>query len=271
MNLYELSNKTLGKKSGIYKLSAGGHIYIGSSKNLYARLIEHRRDLSKNKHNNQFLQNVCNKYGIENIDVEIVEYCLPEERIKKESEWIKALNADINQADPFTHELSESAKQKLGASVKAGRLAGKYKTKYDLHPVECYDYFGDYICTYQDKQEASEKLGIDKNTVNRLASGYKKGLSINGIRLRYSDSTVPVQQFPINPQYLGKYYDFYYLDEEGNEQIAFHSVKDLYSFISKQLMNKKTSITIYPKLKLRESAKILDNIEDNANPSTTEM
>lgn len=42
-------------KSGIYKLSAGGHIYIGSSKNLRQRLLEHRLDLLDNKHTNPFL------------------------------------------------------------------------------------------------------------------------------------------------------------------------------------------------------------------------
>jgi hypothetical protein len=37
-------------------------------------------------------------------------------------------------------------------------------------------------------------------------------------------------------------------------------------------MKKKEKITIYPKLKLRESGKILtDDAEDNPNPSATEM
>lgn len=38
--LFTLSSKELSKKSGIYKLSCGGHLYIGSSKSLYSRLIE---------------------------------------------------------------------------------------------------------------------------------------------------------------------------------------------------------------------------------------
>ncbi len=47
-----LSSKALGGKSGVYKLSAGGHIYVGSSKNLYARLAEHRSDLYYRRHSN---------------------------------------------------------------------------------------------------------------------------------------------------------------------------------------------------------------------------
>ena len=38
--LFTLSSKELSKKSGIYKLSCGGQLYIGSSKSLYSRLIE---------------------------------------------------------------------------------------------------------------------------------------------------------------------------------------------------------------------------------------
>lgn len=272
MNFYELSFKELGNKSGVYKLSVANHIYVGSSKSLYHRLIEHRRDLSKDEHPNQFLQNVCNKYGIANINIEILEYCTPEDRIVNEAKWIKKLNADLNFKDPQTNKLSEYSKQKLSKSIKEGRLAGKYKTKFDLHEVECYDYFGDYVCTFIDKTDAAEKLNIDTKTVHRLASGYKKGVTINGIRLRYSDSTVPVQSFEINTQYLGKHYNFYYKDENGNEQIAFTSIKDIYPFLAKQLVQKKESITIYPKLKLRESGKLLtDNAEDNPNPSIAEM
>ena len=55
LNFFTLSSKELGKKSGIYKLKNGGHIYIGSSKNLYSRLIEHRTDLIKQNHTNSFL------------------------------------------------------------------------------------------------------------------------------------------------------------------------------------------------------------------------
>lgn len=272
MNFYELNVKDLKNKSGIYKLSVANHAYVGSSKNLYYRLLEHRRDLTNNNHDNTFLQNICNKYGIENIKVEILEFCLPEVRIQKESEWIKKIKADVNKADPMTHELSEESKQKLSNSIKAGRLAGKYKTKYDLHPIECYDYYGDYVCTFLDKEDAAKKLNINTKTVHRLAGGYKKGVTIKGIRLRYSDSKVPVQKFEINPQYLCRNFIFYYKDDSGEEKIAFSEIKEVYPFIASQLMEKKEKITIYPKLKLRESGKILaDNAEDNPNPSATEM
>lgn len=84
LRFYNLSSKELSGKSGIYKLSAGGHIYIGSSKNLYSRLAEHRADLRENRHTNEFLQRVYNKNGIENMTVDILEYCDPDLRLDRE-------------------------------------------------------------------------------------------------------------------------------------------------------------------------------------------
>lgn len=249
MNLFEISSKELKGKSGVYKLSAGGHIYIGSSKNLYYRLIEHRRDLLNNAHFNGFLQNVFNKYGKDNLMVEIVEFCAPEDRISRESFWIKELHADMNATDPVTHELSEESKQKLSKSILKGREEGKYLTCYDLNEIECYDYFGDYIKSFKNKEEAAKELNMNKKTIQYLAGGYRKGASQHGIRLRYSDSKVPPLKFTVNPQYLGKYYNFYYINDEGKEELAFHDVRDLYPFMASQLMAKKDKITLIPKLK----------------------
>lgn len=249
MNLFDLPKEELKEKSGVYKLSSGGHIYIGSSKNLYNRLLEHRADLLKNAHPNDFLQNVFNKYGKDNMSVEIVEFCSPKNRINRESFWIKKLNADINMTDPITHELSEESKKKLSESIIKGRKEGKYLTCYDLSQIECYDYFGDFITSFKNREEAAEKLNMKKSDIQRLASGYRKGKSKKGIRLRYANSKVPPLKFSINPKYLGKYYDFYYINEKGQEELAFHDVKDLYPFMASQLMNKKDKITIIPKLK----------------------
>jgi hypothetical protein len=270
MKLVDAKPKELKGKSGVYKLSLGGHLYIGSSKDLYQRLQEHRRDLRNNAHPVKELQELVNNSTLDNVELEILEFCEPEKRLIQESYWIKTLNADLNSQDPLTHELSEASKQKLSKSIKKGLEEGKYKQWADKCPVEVYDYFGDYITEYASKEDAMKKLNWDKDTIQKLASGYNKGISRNGIRLRYKSSTVAPKKFSVNPQYLGKYYNFYYIDDSGSEQVAFHDVKDLYKFMADQLVNKKTSITIYPKLK---NAVNLGNssTEDNLNPSTPEM
>lgn len=117
-------------------------MYIGSSKSLYSRLMEHRMDLLNNKHSNDFLQRVSNKYGIQNIIVEILEFCDPQIRVKREKYWIDYYKSDMNLQDPVTNELSDYSKKKLSDSIKQGRLKGKYKTQFDFCEVEQYDYFG---------------------------------------------------------------------------------------------------------------------------------
>lgn len=84
LSFHTLNSKDLKKKSGVYKLSAGGHVYIGSSKNLHSRLVEHKHDLERQIHSNSFLQNVCDKYGIDNIRIDIIEFCPESDRILRE-------------------------------------------------------------------------------------------------------------------------------------------------------------------------------------------
>lgn len=79
-----LSNNQLGHCSGVYKISLNEHVYIGSSKNLYSRLAEHRSDLFYKRHSNDFLQRVCDKYGIENFIIDIIEFCEPSIRTARE-------------------------------------------------------------------------------------------------------------------------------------------------------------------------------------------
>ena len=97
LRFYTLSSKELNNKSGIYKLSVGGHVYIGSSKNLYARLAEHRSDLKENRHSNNFLQKVYNKYGIENMQIEpdILVYNDPASVLKGEDRQLEAAVAEM--------------------------------------------------------------------------------------------------------------------------------------------------------------------------------
>lgn len=282
LRFYTLSSKELNNKSGIYKLSAGGHVYIGSSKNLYARLAEHRSDLKENRHSNNFLQKVYNKYGIENMQIDIVEFCDPDNRINRESFWIKELNADMNLQDPVSRKLSEISKQKLSKSIKKGLSEGKYKTKYDYCDIEAYDYFGNYIKTFKSRSELSNEYGFTNKEIQELASGYKKGSSKNGIRLRYSISDVPVQSFEINPNFIGNHYVFFYINESGEEEFAFSSVKNCWKFFGEHANLKE--IKIIPKLRClvtqdypgkrgKTNSVNLETSsnEDNPNPSTLEI
>ena len=264
----DLSSKELGRKSGVYKLSVANHIYIGSSKSLYSRLAEHRTDLFNRRHSNEFLQRVCNKYGIENIRVDIVEFCPPEKRLEREKYWIDTLQADMNMQDPVDHTLCEESRKKLSKSVREGIAKGKYKKKYDFAKIECYDYFGDYITSYDTKEEAAEACGLSVRDVSNCLSAYKHGTrangksigkAVHGYRFRYSCSNIPPMKFDIRPLEVGRYFSFYYTDENGKQQKAFSCVKDCWEFFSKHCKDKQIVIT--PVLKSRESGNLSKELE----------
>lgn len=84
--------------SGIYKIInlKNSKIYIGSSINLYKRLHLHLNNLKNNKHHSKYLQNVYNKYGVENFKFEILATCPPEYCIKLEQWFIDNMKPDYN-------------------------------------------------------------------------------------------------------------------------------------------------------------------------------
>lgn len=58
---------------GIYKIEApSGNFYIGSSVKIERRFAQHKRDLRKGNHVNEFLQRAAKKYGIDCLTFEII-------------------------------------------------------------------------------------------------------------------------------------------------------------------------------------------------------
>lgn len=268
----------LQKLCGIYRLSVEEHSYIGSSKNLYARLAEHRTDLRKGRHANSFLQNVVNKYGLEAVIVDIIEICEPSKRITREAYWIRKLKSDMNFKDPITCELSEESKRKLSESLKNAYENGTRTHYFANAKIECYDYFGDYITTFDTKEEAAKACGISTKQVIDCASAYKHGTknngssigkAVNGYRFRFSCSKVEPRKFGIKPKRVGQIMRFYYIDKDGERKVAFSSVKDCWKFFTEHCRDDK--ITIIPILKSRESWELRQSTEDhNGSASETE-
>ena len=89
---------TLKFNCGVYKITntVTGDFYIGSSKNLYKRLRNHRcksswRTCSKNP-----LYLDMQKYGLEKFLFEGIEECLPEDLKTNEQKWIEELKPTYN-------------------------------------------------------------------------------------------------------------------------------------------------------------------------------
>lgn len=78
------------KLCGVYQIRnlKTQKIYIGSSKAIEYRCYEHRKNLIKNKHQNQYLQNSWNKHGENNFIFEILEECSEEKLLEREQSFI---------------------------------------------------------------------------------------------------------------------------------------------------------------------------------------
>lgn len=72
------------KVAGIYKIfdEKRKRNYIGSSGDLYSRINSHKNQLINNKHINPFLQRHVNKYGIDSLEVVVLEVISPTPTLK---------------------------------------------------------------------------------------------------------------------------------------------------------------------------------------------
>jgi group I intron endonuclease len=79
-------------KCGVYKIinRANNKFYVGSSKNIEERFGHHVWELKKGGHHCHPLQFACNKYGLENLELEIIAETSEEERYAVEQQYLDA-------------------------------------------------------------------------------------------------------------------------------------------------------------------------------------
>jgi len=133
-----LNNNTnnIDMKSGIYKITnaTNGKLYIGQSKRIDRRKREHLKKLVSNQHYNDHLQGSFNKYGLENFNFEVIEFCEDHQLDEKE-------NYFINKYDSMDREkgynlkkggnkiiLSDYSKKKISETRKQRIKDGSIKT-----------------------------------------------------------------------------------------------------------------------------------------------
>lgn len=170
----------LTQSPGIYMMSCNGtdKVYIGETVNLSRRLQKHFSLLRKNKHSNPIWQNVFNKYGEENITVEVLEYLntVDELELKKiEQNWQKkfptCISLDSNEI--FVVERSEEWKTKQKAILDANR----YKViEMCTIPIIVYDIVDKKTIEFSSVGEASsliEHKHLQKNINDKILIPYK--------------------------------------------------------------------------------------------------
>ena len=140
-------------KSWIYQIQSkvNDKIYVSSALNLRNRKHNHFKSLKDNNHFNIYLQNHSNKYGIEDLQFAILEFCLKEKLIEQEQYYIDTLKPEFNICKKAGSQLgmkrSNETRRKLVAvrtgmkrpktSLETRRSMHSYwfnnKTKHDYH------------------------------------------------------------------------------------------------------------------------------------------
>jgi group I intron endonuclease len=115
-------NCLLFKTSGIYVIRSilDNKKYIGSTINLLDRYNKHNRQLKLNINECLKLQNYVNKYGINNVLFDVLEFCEKEKLIEREQYYFDKLKPELNICkkanSTFGRTLSEESKKKISLS-----------------------------------------------------------------------------------------------------------------------------------------------------------
>lgn len=124
------------KKSGIYKIinKINGKYYIGSSKDIEHRWVDHIRELRKNNHHNDYLQHAWNKYGESSFDFIILEYVEKNQLLIIEQKYLTELKTQQNECynlnfDAYGGEISDYSKQKIRKSKLGKKLSDEVRKK----------------------------------------------------------------------------------------------------------------------------------------------
>lgn len=119
-------------KTGVYKIInlLNNKKYIGSSCNILQRFRQHKHKLSKNRHENSYLQNAWNKYGIEAFLFQIVEICSQDQLESREQFWIDKENT-ID--DKFGYNLRADASNKYFSQKHRQKISDSLKMYYSMH------------------------------------------------------------------------------------------------------------------------------------------
>lgn len=117
------------ENSGIYQIKnlINNKRYIGRASFLDKRRTEHFRLLKLNVHTNDYLQKSYNKYGVDNFEFSVLEYCNIDKLIEREDYWCKHFNTNdksygyniaITDSSIGFYKHSEETKIKMSNSAK---------------------------------------------------------------------------------------------------------------------------------------------------------
>jgi group I intron endonuclease len=171
-------------KTGVYKIyhiNKPNIYYIGSAtsirkwrKGFKERWKKHLTSLNTKTHHSIYLQNVINKYGIDGIRFEILEFCSPDMCLNSEQKWLDFYK-------PFKQNGYNTCKI---AGNTLGYRFPEYK-KTNKKPIVQYSLEGVFIKDWSSLHSASRSLKIDVNSIKDCCK--KRFKQAGGYIFRYKD------------------------------------------------------------------------------------
>lgn len=172
---------------GVYKIvnRKDGKFYIGSSVNIEKRLNSHRKALIEGNHNNKYLQNAWNKYGIDSFDFIVIEEVKDIYELRnRETYYLQTTNCTdhnigynlLNNANIGLGVIASKEVRKKISDACSGSKNGNYGRKHteeELIRIRNNRWGVDYKCKPKKcmSRKTPEELALSRQRMSELMKG----------------------------------------------------------------------------------------------------
>lgn len=148
--------------------------YLGSTNHFNKRKNAHFLELKRNKHHSAYLQNSVNKYGIENFEMVIYQFCSKDEKLELENYYLQTLKPHYN--------VSKSAFAPMEGRKHSKETKEKFKNKPRVRG-ESHWLYGKKLSPEHKEKLVLKKVGSKRNnkTKKKMSETAKRLNSISRI------------------------------------------------------------------------------------------